>query len=334
MGDANGGMGEFVYLGIENQLKDVINPHLHMINKVIELKVNVDSVPLTKCGSQQFIPILCQIHYIPDVYEVFAVVIYYGQAKPKTPDIFLEDFVAEINKLQADGIHVSNVHFVVKLKCLICDTPARASMKNMLGHGGRYACERCTVESERYKNRTVYPSVNSDERTDWSFRTRSQPEHHHPGPSALTEIRPALNMIYIFILDFMHLCCVDVMKKLLEYWVGGNLNVKMDRRSRKKLSRRMEYLKTQVTSEFQRKPRSIYSVGKWKAAEFRFFLLYCGPIVLKEISRDDLYNHFMLLFVACRILSFDALCHQYRQHAKQYLKSFFVSLKDFYGRQS
>ena len=53
MEDANGGMGEFVYLGIENQLKDVINPDLHMENKVIELKVNVDSVPLTKSGSDR-----------------------------------------------------------------------------------------------------------------------------------------------------------------------------------------------------------------------------------------------------------------------------------------
>ena len=133
----------------------------------------------------------------------------------------------------------------------------------------------------------------------------------------------------------MHLCCIGVMKKLLEYWLAGNLNFRLDRKSRQELSRRMESLRNQGPCEFQhRKLRSTNHVGKWKATEFRFFLLYAGPIVLKNILNENLYNHYTLFFVACRILCSKVFCNQYVMHAKQYLRSFFVAMKDFYGPES
>ncbi|EFN68762.1 hypothetical protein EAG_00106, partial [Camponotus floridanus] len=41
----------------------------------------------------------------------------------------------------------------------------------------------------------------------------------------------------------------------------------------------------------------------WKATQFRFFLLYCGSVVLKDVLSDHHYRHFLLLFAACRILN-------------------------------
>ena len=65
--------------------------------------------------------------------------------------------------------------------------------------------------------------------------------------------------------------------------------------------------------------------------ELRFFLLYAGPIVLKGILRNELYNHFLLFHAACRILCSKKICLKYTNQAKQYLISFFIALKDYYG---
>lgn len=52
-------------------------------------------------------------------------------------------------------------------------------------------------------------------------------------------------------------------------------------------------LTNSIPSEFARRPRSINEVKLWKAVEFRNFLLYTGPIVLRYILKKDLYDHFM-----------------------------------------
>lgn len=54
--------------------------------------------------------------------------------------------------------------------------------------------------------------------------------------------------------------------------------------------------------EFNRKPRSIQEVDRWKATELRMFLLYTGPIVLKRLLDIERYNHFLSLSIGINIL--------------------------------
>ena len=220
----------------------------------------------------------------------------------------------------------------MQFKCFICDTPARAFLKCTVGHTGKYVCERCTVVGRKQEGTTVYPLLNSRERTDESFRRMRQPGHHHE-PSPLLRVRPQIDMVFSFVLDFMHLCLIGIMKKLIEWWLSGDLNVRLGARMKQELSKRMEDLKKFVPSEFQRKTRLTVYHLRWKATEFRFFLLYCGPIVLKNILVPRLYKHFLLLHTACRILCCGRLCHRYREKAKSYLRIFFQCLPGFYGRK-
>ena len=125
--------------------------------------------------------------------------------------------------------------------------PARAFLKSTVGHVGKNACERCTVQGVRLDGRTVFPSADAEERTDQSFRARDQADHHH-GFTALLRIVPSLNIIVVSVLDSMHLLYQGIMKKLLEYWIDHGVN-KLHVTKRQKLSRRMELLKQQVPCE-------------------------------------------------------------------------------------
>ena len=327
MMDKKGSMGEFTYFGIAKGLKMCINVDLHPDNE-IQLQINVDEVPLVKSGYQEFCPILCKVHCNPNVYEPFPVAIYFGELKPADVNLFLDEFVKEINDVQRNGIEISGNHFNIKLKCFICDTPARAFLKSTVGHGGKNACERCTVQGVRLEGRTVFLSADAEERTDQSFRTRQQADHHHAF-TALLRIVPFLNIIAVFVLDSMHLLYQGIMKKLLVYWIDHGIN-KLHVTKRQELSRRMKLLKQQVPCEFQRKPRSTDKFAKWKATELRFFLLYAGPVVLKNVLVSKLYEHFLLFHVACRLLCSDKHCAKYCRLAKEYLTLFFKYMGEYY----
>lgn len=149
------------------------------------------------------------------------------------------------------------------------------------GHGGFSACERCTVYGRRCKNRTMYESTSEKLRTDTSFRNQDDSEHHY-GRTPLIYVEPKINLISQFVLDSMYFCS-GVIKKLIEYWTIISGKARVSRINKVELSRRMLSLKNKVPFKFQRRPRSTNDVKMWKATEFRFFLLYCGPIVLKNI---------------------------------------------------
>jgi hypothetical protein len=61
-------------------------------------------------------------------------------------------------------------------------------------------------------------------------------------------------------------------------------------------------MRERTPKEFVRKPRSFNDVMYWKATEFRHFLLYTGPIVLKGIVEQNIYINFLILHVAISIL--------------------------------
>lgn len=90
-------------------------------------------------------------------------------------------------------------------------------------------------------------------------------------------------------------------------------------------------MKCFITKEFSRKPRSLNDVDRWKATEFRQFLLYTGPVVLKLVLRKDLYNHFFSLSVAIRILADRKLCLVMNDYAQSLLRWFVLHYGELYG---
>ena len=101
--------------------------------------------------------------------------------------------------------------------------------------------------------------------------------------------------------------CLDVMKKIMLLWVRGRLKCRLGPQAKLRLSGALLSLGSYIPKEFARKPRGMDTLERWKATEFRLFLLYTGPISLAGRVAKEMYDNFMLLFVGIYILANPAL---------------------------
>lgn len=92
------------------------------------------------------------------------------------------------------------------------------------------------------------------------------------GTSPLQKLN--LGMVTSFPLDYMHLVCLGVTKKLLITWLTGKSFVKLTCKASDNISAFLIKLRSWTPKEFAKKPRSLNEIDRWKATEFHQFLLY------------------------------------------------------------
>ena len=323
--------GQYVYFGIESGVSKVLvqNPTYRAANTTIELKVNIDGIPLYKSSPAQFWPILVSI----DTFEPFLVALYYGKKKPSSLNEYLKDFIEEYRILQENGIVLGTHTFNVKLKAFICDAPARAFLKCIKGHTGYYACERCTIKGYHKNGRVVLCSRDAHpQRTEEDFDELKYIDHQN-SRSPLSDC--GILCIKDFALDYMHLVCLGVVKRLLWFLRKGPKGspCRLSFKQISEISDHLESFKGKLPSEFARQPRTLQELERWKATEFRQFLLYTGPIVLRKVLSKRAYEHFLTLTVAISILldSHDAKRLAYIDYARQLLGFFVQNCAGIYG---
>lgn len=121
--------GQYWHNGVAKPLQKILENWIDAPD-IISLNINVDGLPIFKSSSNEFWPILCNIFENPKI-RPFVVGIYFGKGKPRNVNDFFEDFVHEMNILLEEGLHVQPLEKKVKIKirCFICDSPARAYIK-------------------------------------------------------------------------------------------------------------------------------------------------------------------------------------------------------------
>ncbi|KAF0688557.1 Uncharacterized protein FWK35_00038081, partial [Aphis craccivora] len=134
-------------------------------------------------------------------------------------------------------------------------------------------------------------------------------------------------------LDYMHLICLGVVKKMINLWIAGPLTVRIPARDVKLISDALILFQNYTPNDFNRKPRSLFDYKHWKATEFRTFLLYTGSVVLKKILRHDIYENFIVLHVAISILINTNLVkdENFINYAKKLLIQFILQFQEIYG---
>lgn len=260
----------------------------------------------------------------------FVIGIFHGMHKPNNANEFLQKFVDEFIVLSESGIIVSDKKYTVTLNAILCDAPARSFITFTKGHTGYFSCSRCTQEGDFIRNRVVFPEICNTLRTDDTFRNRNQIEHH-TGDSILERL--SIGMVSQIPVDYMHSVCLGVTKRLLQLWIRGHKNIRLSAENVKSVSRYLIAIKSSITSEFARKPRTLDDVDRWKATEFRQFLLYTGIVIMKSILTPICYNHFLALSIAIRILIDEQQCVKYNAYANSLLSWFVSNFGNIYGHE-
>ena len=134
---------------------------------------------------------------------------------------------------------------------------------------GYSSCERCMIKGS-WNGRVVF---NDDDvfpqRTDADFNQMKY-DDHQKGESQLLEIQ--FNCVSGFVLDYMHLVCLGVMKRLLNFLKGPG-KCCLSNGLISQISDGLLLLKNKISTNFARQPRSLTELDRWKATEFRQLLL-------------------------------------------------------------
>ena len=302
--------GFFHYFGIQSSLSRALM--FFKLNEGCEiyLQFNFDGLPIHKSTSKCFWPILCRARINMKYTSVFLVGLFCGKGKPEKSSVFLRQFLDELRELNGNLL-VNKVSCSLKVECFICDTPARSFVKHVKGHGGYGSCERCTVRGDCVAGKIKFIERDCPLRTDISFRQQHDLDHHHDTCSPLLEL--SVDMVKDFPLDYMHLVLLGVVRKLSCHWfpsvskrskrnplfhlhVVGGVNFKT-------VNDRALLCARFTPNEFQRRPRSFTELNYFKATEFRNIVCYLFPFIFRNVfPQTVVFDHFLLLFVAMRIL--------------------------------
>lgn len=220
-----------------------------------------------------------------------------------------------------EGLVFAEKFYNIKVRCFVMDAPAKSFILGTKGHSGYYSCTRCTQKGEILNHRLIFPSERD--------QNRLQPEHHLKMPiSPLEKLK--IDIVSQCSLDYMHVVCLSVMRTLLSAWVEKRskeyslVTCKCDT-----ISKEMCHNRNNI-KEFQRKPRSLKDLERWKVTELRQFLLYTGPFILKNVLSPERYSHFLKLSLALRILLDNIDNKQNNKCAEMLLKSFVNEIPSLY----
>jgi len=164
-------------------------------------------------------------------------------------------------------------------------------------HSGFFSCTRCTIEDEYQQSRVCFPYLENGStiRTHDDYILMKHEEHHTSITTSSICSIFNVDIVRSFSMDYMHLVCLGVMRKLINLWMGntkGPLNIRIPSWKINQINNALNNIKiNSITKDFSRKPRSLVEISRWKATELRQFLSYTDMVVLKNVLTDDCYQN-------------------------------------------
>ena len=126
-------------------------------------------------------------------------------------------------------------------------------------------------------------------------------------------------------IDYMHAVLLGVVRNLLCSFIASNYCTKA---FLQKVSSELEQVST--PHSFKRRPRSLTELKYWKAHEIKHFLIYYGPLVLRDAPLEIL-SHFLLLSASIRLLLSDDTSMECLDIASSLIRFFSQDFPLLYG---
>ncbi|KAL2087968.1 hypothetical protein ACEWY4_016796 [Coilia grayii] len=322
------GGGQYHHFGLVKGILSRLNSiHLPSSIQTIRLKFNIDGLPIFKSSKVQFWPILAMVD-CDYTKTPFIVGLFCGTGKPSNVHEYLKAFMEDLRQMLSNGVTFRGKSLKVMVCSFICDAPARAFVKQIKSHNGYSGCDKCHQVGV-WRNKMTYPDMNARLRSDEDFALMSDTDHHLQS-SPLTGI---VQMVTQFPIDYMHLCCLGVTRKLIIFWMKSkNLAIRQPSNVITAISTKLIALRPHTPSEFARKPRELTEIDRWKATELRQFMIYSGPVVLKRCLPQDIFENFLLFSVGMFLLLSPNLSAPMIDFADTVLRGFVTHYAELYGQ--
>lgn len=344
------------------KIEDIYNSEIYKLNhqsfdddKCVKLTFNfsTDGAPIFESSKRSMWPIQLILNELPPK-ERFKNVILAGiwcaNCEPNMT-IFMNCFARNCENIAEQGITYfhNNKTINFKISPLFCcvDSVARPMIQNFTQFNGFYGCSYCyhpgTVVDRVVKyplptHGTNYTNRSSHEIVDhmkeaWKTNKRVLGVK---GASALINLKQ-FDLVWGYPIDYMHSVLLGVVRQIFDIWttygytenrefyIGApkNLNVINER-----------LLNIHPPNEIHRTPRPIKERAKWKATEWRSWLLfYCIPC-LKGILPDKYLANFVLLQRAIYILLKKSILPQELDEAEHCVALFVSDFQSLYGQNA
>jgi hypothetical protein len=232
------------------------------------LNINVDGIPLFDDSRKYHAyPILLMLCVDPE--KIICVGVYLSETgeSNKMPhvDEFLEKFIKEMKQMIDEGCMLPQGNVSIQINAFLCDAPVRSDLLRIVNHNSYNSCERCYQKGTYAGGHVILNDTTAKLRTDEEFLLKTDLNHHKPGPLPLIN-ELGVGFVTSFALDYMHLVCIGVMKRIL---------------TRLKNSKKSEV-------------KCHLSISDQKLLNDRIvaFLLTCLPILIGNYLVDYLHYHF------------------------------------------
>ncbi|XP_055523844.1 uncharacterized protein LOC129717745 [Wyeomyia smithii] len=266
--------------------------------------------------------------------EPFVIGIYQGAfPTPTIANEILRPLVDELKTFENSRFELDGRTYALTVRAVLCDPIANSLVTCTSLPNSQFGCSKCNQKGQLQFNEGITsfpPNANlATMRTDDDFVYCLQ-NGHHVGVPILRELN--LELKSQFVIDYKYVVCEGVMKRLMNLWLTGKLDYRLNKQSVRRISAELLLMGRSCPREFRQKPKGLEELKDWDAYDWRQFLLYYSPIVLKNYLPQKYYIHFLYLHLAIRILISSELfveCTTYV--AGQLLNTFVADYSVLYG---
>lgn len=331
---------DYFYMGLEKQLNFVLKLYPESDIKKHDklfITVNNDGLPLFKSNGISCWPLLVRIDNVRPK-KVFPVAVTAGPGKPHDLE-YVNDFIEEARQIMINGFVFQGKKYLLGINAVVCDAPARAHIKHVRQYSAKFGCDQCESKGFHDGKRMIWPRTSHlPLRTDASFRTKSQPEHHKNDGKETPFLQLNIDMVRSFPPDFMHQGGGCIKKLLLWNVLGpkmsgtGRPKCRMSTTNIAKLNKRMTQIREFIPNCFSRKPRPFHDFGYFKATELRLLQLYTAKIVFKNLmASKKIYQNLVNYNTACALLVDDRTAQPYSDFCQLLMQEFVDGCEEIYG---
>ena len=144
---------------------------------------------------------------------------------------------------------------------------------------------------------------------------------------------PKFDIVKSFVTEYM-LCLQGIMKGMLSFWFDSRHHEESYYLGRIVACIDRELNEIKPPNEISRLPSAVSCRQQWKASEYRSFLLYYGPVVLKCKLPSAYYTHFMMLSRSIYLLLQETIQEIQLESIHHELQMFVQAFERLYGKES